>query len=144
MEKMEKIPIDEVKLNDFFARGRYTYIVALLLTVVFLNQLGNGLFMMFGGRKKQKNEGFILGASPKIASCGDHDFSDAVDIIDSCLKLKEVLKTENCTPTFSYEFRSVNIDVSPFLDSRVLLAYKLHRFKPKIAFLTVKLSTFWI
>uniref|UniRef100_A0A914EJQ0 Major facilitator superfamily (MFS) profile domain-containing protein n=1 Tax=Acrobeloides nanus TaxID=290746 RepID=A0A914EJQ0_9BILA len=76
-----------------------------MLTVVFLNQLGNGLFMMFGG------------ASPKISACGNHSFSQAVDIFESCAMLKEVQQKENCTPEFSYEFKSVNIEWNYYCDT---------------------------
>jgi hypothetical protein len=58
IEQMEKeIPIENIKLNDFFKLGRYTYIIALLLYLMMLNMIGTALFMMFAGKNVKIERG---------------------------------------------------------------------------------------
>uniref|UniRef100_A0A0K0FM85 Solute carrier family 22 member 15 (inferred by orthology to a human protein) n=1 Tax=Strongyloides venezuelensis TaxID=75913 RepID=A0A0K0FM85_STRVS len=87
----------KMEFEDFFKRGKYTYILCGLLQFMILFQNGNMIYMTFAG------------LPPKITSCGVQDFTGPEwNNEKACAYINNVKESKNCTPTTVGDFDSIN------------------------------------
>ncbi|CEF63689.1 Solute carrier family 22 member 15 [Strongyloides ratti] len=87
----------ELLTEDFFKRGKYTYILCGLLQFMILFQNGNMIYMTFAG------------LPPRITSCGMTNFSTPEwNNKKICDFITNTQESRNCTPVTEGDFDSVN------------------------------------
>ncbi|KAI6226582.1 MFS domain-containing protein [Aphelenchoides besseyi] len=91
-------------LDDFVVLGRYTFILCVMCEAMILLQLGNMIYMIYGG------------AEPTIVSCGSYRFDESLDTKERCSILNQLHSNSSaagemeCKPEFSAQFKSVNLE----------------------------------
>uniref|UniRef100_A0AC35UF90 MFS domain-containing protein n=1 Tax=Rhabditophanes sp. KR3021 TaxID=114890 RepID=A0AC35UF90_9BILA len=106
-EKIVSVPVPEKKMviEDFFKLGWYTAIICAMYQFFILSQLGNMVFMTFGG------------LVPKIESCGHQNFTTlGWDQKQVCAYLKN---NTDCVPVAKGAFESVNIEWNYLCEDRL-------------------------
>uniref|UniRef100_A0A0N4Z0F4 MFS domain-containing protein n=1 Tax=Parastrongyloides trichosuri TaxID=131310 RepID=A0A0N4Z0F4_PARTI len=100
----------KMELEDFFKRGKYTYILCALLQFMILFQLGNMIYMTFAG------------LPPTITSCGSKNFTElGWDGKKICAFLADKKQSQNCTPTTEGIFHSINMDWNYLCEGRLII-----------------------
>ncbi|KAI6181732.1 MFS domain-containing protein [Aphelenchoides besseyi] len=93
-----------IVFDDFIVLGRYTFILCILCEAMTLLQLGNMIYMIYGG------------AEPTIVSCGSYRFDESLDTKERCAILNQLHSNSSaadevkCKPEFSAQFKSVNLE----------------------------------
>uniref|UniRef100_A0A0N4ZIJ2 MFS domain-containing protein n=1 Tax=Parastrongyloides trichosuri TaxID=131310 RepID=A0A0N4ZIJ2_PARTI len=101
--------VKKVTFEDFFKRGTYTYILCGLLQFMILFQLGNMIFMTYGG------------LPPKIVGCGSKNFTELGWKEETiCEYIEKREKNETCKPIFESAFDSINMEWN-YICSRQML-----------------------
>ncbi|KAI6211176.1 MFS domain-containing protein [Aphelenchoides besseyi] len=96
--------VENSTLDDFIVLGRYTFILCILCEAMTLLQLGNMIYMIYGG------------AEPTIVSCGSYRFDESLDTKERCAILNQLHSNSSaadevkCKPEFSAQFKSVNLE----------------------------------
>uniref|UniRef100_A0A915EVK2 Major facilitator superfamily (MFS) profile domain-containing protein n=1 Tax=Ditylenchus dipsaci TaxID=166011 RepID=A0A915EVK2_9BILA len=102
--ELEKLRMQDAKLDDFVYLGRYSLLVCLLCELMILCQLGNMFYMIYAG------------AAPSIASCGSKVFSAEENDKQRCAYLDSAIaagrtKNGSCSePVLKSQFYSVNAE----------------------------------